>query len=284
MAKRKAARTARKAATRAAGTRTRRSRSRKTGAARTKSRQRTAAKTARKRAGASPTRTRAATKPARARVASKATRTRTATKTARTRVAPKTARARAVTKPSATTIAKSTLTAAAQAVKQVVARTATAVADLMPRADARPDAIELLERDHRRLEALLAQGEETTERAVTRRAEILESLTTLLNAHEMIEEKLLYPALKPHAEARAIVLEGYQEHHVADLIVTELHAMDRTDERWGAKFKVLKENIEHHIEEEEGEMFKTARSVMSREQLQELGARMEDMKTAALAR
>ena len=49
------------------------------------------------------------------------------------------------------------------------------------------------------------------------------------------------PALKEHKNARDIVLEGYQEHHVADVLVGELHEMDVTDERWGAKFKVLKE-------------------------------------------
>jgi hypothetical protein len=56
-----------------------------------------------------------------------------------------------------------------------------------------------------------------------------------------------YPALRAHPEAKDIVLEGYQEHHVADLIVKELHAVQKDDEQWGAKFKVLKENIEHHI-------------------------------------
>ena len=74
------------------------------------------------------------------------------------------------------------------------------------------------------------------------------------------------------------MLEGYQEHHVADLIVNELHRLAKDNEQWGAKFKVLKENIEHHIEEEEGNMFKTARAVLSREELQDLGARMAEMK------
>jgi hemerythrin-like domain-containing protein len=96
--------------------------------------------------------------------------------------------------------------------------------------------------------------------------------------HELIEEKILYPALKPHAEARDVVLEGYQEHHVADLLVKELHQLATDDEKWGAKFKVLKESIEHHIEEEEEEMFRTARAVLSRDELHELGARMKAMK------
>ena len=156
-----------------------------------------------------------------------------------------------------------------------------AVSQLTPWGESPADAISLLEADHRRLEKLLAEGEDTTERAVNRRTELLKTITAELNAHELIEEKLFYPALKSHPEGKDLVLEGYQEHHVVDVIVSELHAMPRGDERWGAKFKVLKENIEHHIEEEEGEMFKTARSVMSRPELEDLGARMQAMKASA---
>ena len=83
-------------------------------------------------------------------------------------------------------------------------------------------------------------------------------------------------------EAKDIVLEGFQEHHVADLIVKELHTTALDNERWGAKFKVLKENIEHHIQEEEGPMFRTARGVMSRDELLQLGAQMARMKAEAL--
>jgi hemerythrin-like domain-containing protein len=135
--------------------------------------------------------------------------------------------------------------------------------------------------DHRRLEDLLKRGEDTTERAVKGRAELLDILASQLIVHELIEEQVLYPALKGHPEAKAIVLESYQEHHVADLIVKELKGLRKDDERWGAKFKVLKENIEHHIEEEEGTMFRIARGVLAREELQELGARMAAMKASA---
>ena len=61
----------------------------------------------------------------------------------------------------------------------------------------------------------------------------------------------------------------------------ELELTPVTDEQWGAKFKVMKENIEHHIEEEEGEMFKQARQVFSAEELDELGARMMELKQAS---
>jgi hemerythrin-like domain-containing protein len=166
-------------------------------------------------------------------------------------------------------------------VKGAFAAAVATVARRMPGAAADLDAITLLETDHRRLEDLLAQGEDTTERAKTTRRELLNTLTAELAVHELIEEKVLYPALAKHAEARDIVLEGFQEHHVADLIVRELHDVATDDEQWGAKFKVLKENLEHHIEEEEGPMFRTARGVMSQEELQVLAARMSRMKQDA---
>lgn len=168
---------------------------------------------------------------------------------------------------------------AATAIRGAVAGAVAAVAGRLPWTGAGTDALTLLETDHRRMEDLLKQGEETTERAVQGRSQLLDTLTAELNLHEMIEERILYPALKDHPEAKDIVLEGYQEHHIADVIVRELHQVARDDERWGAKFKVLKENIEHHIEEEEGKMFRTARAVLSREELQKLGARMAAMKT-----
>jgi hemerythrin HHE cation binding domain-containing protein len=203
------------------------------------------------------------------------------TKTARRKTAARAAATRA-TRRRATSKPPSTLGSVATAARGVVAGAVAAVSQRLPWASGEPDAITLLEIDHRRLENLLEQGEETTERAIKGRTELLNTLTAELNAHELIEEKLLYPALKEHPQAKDIVLEGYQEHHVADVIVRELHQVGKGDERWGAKFKVLKENIEHHIKEEEGEMFRTARAVLSREQLQNLGARMTTMKAKAL--
>jgi hemerythrin-like domain-containing protein len=145
------------------------------------------------------------------------------------------------------------------------------------------NALTLLMDDHKALKKLLSRGEDTTERAVKTRHELLDRVTTELRAHEKIEEDILYPALKEHPKAKDIVLEGYQEHHVADLLIKELHATDVTDERWGAKFKVLTEGIEHHIEEEEGDMFKKARDIFSTAELNELGERMEALKERVLA-
>ena len=166
----------------------------------------------------------------------------------------------------------------AQMVGGTVGRVVQRVAGSLPWSTDENDPLALLEADHRRFEDLLTEGEDTTERAVKQRTKLLDTLTAELNVHELIEEKVLYPALKPHAEARDIVLEGYQEHHVADLLVNELHQLARDNEQWGAKFKVLKESLEHHIEEEESHMFPSARQVLTREELQGLGARMRALK------
>jgi len=171
----------------------------------------------------------------------------------------------------------------AQMVGGTVGRVVQRVAGSLPWSADENDPLALLETDHRRFEDLLKQGQDTTERAVKQRTNLLDTLTAELNVHELIEEKVLYPALKPHAEARDIVLEGYQEHHVADLLVKELHQLARDNEQWGAKFKVLKESLEHHIEEEESQMFPAARQVLTREELQALGARMRAMKKDAEA-
>jgi hypothetical protein len=140
------------------------------------------------------------------------------------------------------------------------------------------DALALLKEDHDRVRKLLDEGEATTERAEKGRTELFTKLKAELEIHERIEEEVFYPALKAHPKARELALEGYEEHHVVDQILSELEQTDPTDEQWTAKFKVAKENLEHHIEEEEGDMFKAARSAFSKEELEELGARMQELK------
>jgi hemerythrin-like domain-containing protein len=145
------------------------------------------------------------------------------------------------------------------------------------------DAIALLKADHDKVKKLLSELETTTERGVKTRAELFSTIKGELTVHEIIEEEIFYPELKAHPKAKDIVLEGFQEHHVVDLLMKELEELDVTDETWGAKAIVMKENIEHHIEEEEGEMFKTARSVFDKAELDDLGVRMAARKTSAAA-
>jgi hemerythrin HHE cation binding domain-containing protein len=143
------------------------------------------------------------------------------------------------------------------------------------------NALTLLEDDHKKMRRLLDELESTTERGVRTREELYSTIKGELTIHELIEEEIFYPALKDHPKAKDIVLEGYEEHHVVDLLMAELEGLDVDDESWGAKAKVMKENVEHHMEEEEGEMFKQARSVFERAELDELGERMAARKTEA---
>lgn len=140
------------------------------------------------------------------------------------------------------------------------------------------DALQLLKEDHEKVKRMLEDLDATSERAEKTRTETFTRLRHDLTIHETIEEEILYPALKEFAKTKDITLEAFEEHHVVDLIVAELEATPVTDETWGAKLTVMKENLEHHIEEEEDEMFKQARQVMDHNELVELGDQMDARK------
>ena len=145
------------------------------------------------------------------------------------------------------------------------------------------DALTLLKDDHQKMRKLLSELESTTERGVKTREDLYAQIKSELTVHEIIEEEIFYPALKDHPKAKDIVLEAYEEHHVVDLLMGELESLDVSDPTWGAKAIVMKENIEHHIEEEEGEMFTQARQVFDRQELEDLGEQMAARKTSAQA-
>ncbi|MEA2623144.1 MAG: hypothetical protein QOH61_2054 [Chloroflexota bacterium] len=144
------------------------------------------------------------------------------------------------------------------------------------------DAIELLMADHRKVEKIMEELESTTERGVKTREELFRRLKLELTVHEIVEETIFYPALKAHPKAKDIVLEGYEEHHVVDMVMEEIAEVPYDDETWGAKAKVMIENIQHHIEEEEGEMFKQARQAFDRDELEQLGEQMATRKETAM--
>jgi len=143
------------------------------------------------------------------------------------------------------------------------------------------DALKLLKEDHDRVKKMLAEGESTTERGEKTREELFARLKSDLEIHERMEEEVLYPALKSHPKARDLALEGYEEHHVVDTILAELEQTPPSDEQWGAKFKVAKENLEHHIEEEETQMFPKARNAFSEDELEQMGQRMAEIRQLA---
>lgn len=145
------------------------------------------------------------------------------------------------------------------------------------------DAITMLKTDHDEMKQLLKRLEETTGRDgdAKTRERLFATIKGELTVHEIIEEEIFYPELKGHPKAKDLVLEGYQEHHVVDLLMGELEGLPVEDETWGAKAQVMQENIEHHIAEEEDEMFKVARQVFEADELDALGDRMEQRRQSA---
>jgi hypothetical protein len=144
------------------------------------------------------------------------------------------------------------------------------------------DALKLLEADHEKVKKILSDLDSTTERGVKTREELFTKVRQELVIHEAIEEEIFYPALKEHPKAKEIVLEAYEEHHVVDQVMAEIDGLPFDDETWGAKLTVMKENVEHHIEEEEDEMWTQARQVFDDSELEELGTRMEARKEELL--
>jgi len=148
------------------------------------------------------------------------------------------------------------------------------------------DAIALLKQDHTLVKDLLEQLADSTSRAVKKRGELLQQIHINLKAHTTIEEEIFYPAFKEAGkkEEEKMYYEALEEHRAAeDLVLPDLMKTDPATEQFSGRAKVLKELIEHHIEEEEQEMFKDAKKLLSKDELNELGARMETRKAELLA-
>jgi hemerythrin superfamily protein len=144
------------------------------------------------------------------------------------------------------------------------------------------DALTLLEQDHQKVKKLMGEIEKTTERGTKTRQELFSKLVEELTIHEKIEEQIFYPAVKERATTKQLeelVTESYEEHHFVDVVKAEIEGTPFEAEEWAAKFKVMMENIEHHaFEEEEGKMFPKVRRAFKKDELEDLGAQMEELK------
>jgi hemerythrin superfamily protein len=144
------------------------------------------------------------------------------------------------------------------------------------------DAIVILKDDHKTIKKLFKEFQSAGENASTAKARIVKRIVEELTVHTYLENEVMYPEVrKLLPDLEDDVLESYEEHHVADLITTELWAMDAADERFDAKATVLIENVTHHIEEEEKDWFPKVREGLTRKQLQDLGTRMNELREQA---
>ena len=142
--------------------------------------------------------------------------------------------------------------------------------------------LQVLKKDHDEVKALLKQLANTGERAAKKRAQIFTKIKTELTAHSHAEERVFYQPLKEHEEAKDDALEGDVEHKLVERLMEEMAREPMGEETWTAKATVLKELVEHHVKEEEGEFFKKARKLFDKQTLEEMGAEMQAEKKKEL--
>lgn len=135
------------------------------------------------------------------------------------------------------------------------------------------NAIELLKSQHREVEALFKQIEGAGDKAHAAKKRIFSEIGAKLITHATIEEKIFYPEGKDVDED--MTLEAYEEHALVRSLIKKISNTEPADESFMAKVTVLKEMVEHHVEEEEKEYFPECQKAFGKEKLETLGEELE---------
>ncbi|HXD34929.1 MAG TPA: hemerythrin domain-containing protein [Pyrinomonadaceae bacterium] len=133
------------------------------------------------------------------------------------------------------------------------------------------DAFELLKADHKKVAELFDLLETASGK---KKLDVLKRIKSELEVHTHVEETIFYPALEKPEETHDLTLEAYEEHNVIKTLLAELSGARSATDEWQAKAKVLRENVEHHVDEEENELFGKADDALSDEEIELLGERM----------
>ena len=148
------------------------------------------------------------------------------------------------------------------------------------------NALTFLKQDHQNIEALFSRFEELASGNGTKaKGDVVQKIIEHLSVHAVAEEQVLYPAVREAlSEETPLVLEALEEHHAVKVMLAEIEKMPPTAERFDAKVKVVIENVRHHVQEEENELFPKIREAMTVQQLEELGEALDKAKEAAPTR
>lgn len=147
------------------------------------------------------------------------------------------------------------------------------------------EATALLKKDHAAVKALFKKFEATGDRAEQSKQRLFDEIKSELDTHAAIEEEIFYPAMQKvrSKEVQDMVLEAIEEHKVVKTLLAEIAELKPSDVEFDAKMKVMQENVEHHADEEEEEMFPKAEEHLSEERRAELGEQMESRREALKA-
>jgi hemerythrin-like domain-containing protein len=149
-----------------------------------------------------------------------------------------------------------------------------------------PDAIALLKEDHERVSGLLEKLEKSAKKGGDDQLEIFEQIAEELRVHAQIEEEIFYPAYRAAVEKKEdtkLYFEALEEHDLVVEVIDKARGEDPESEEFAAKGKVLKDLVEHHVEEEEGEMFPRARKALEKADLMALAEEMEARREELMA-
>src|ERR1044071_2184393 len=138
------------------------------------------------------------------------------------------------------------------------------------------DALALLKTDHKKVAELFEQAKQTE--GTKEQWILFGKIKRELEVHTHIEETVFYPKLRQYEELQDMVLEAYEEHKQVKTLIREIEGLVEDSDKLAAKLKVMGENVEHHVDEEENDMFPEVRTVMSEEELEELGAQLRAAK------
>ena len=136
--------------------------------------------------------------------------------------------------------------------------------------------------DHAKARRMLKELCQTDESECERRIALFADLKSELMIHQHVEEAVVYERLKEIADTRPDALEAINEHHIVDTLLEELDDMTKDNDRWTAKLGVLRELVEHHMEEEEGEFFDHAKEVVDDDLARRMAEDFQRKKRAGL--
>lgn len=129
---------------------------------------------------------------------------------------------------------------------------------------------DVLKQDHEKARYLFDKAEKSGKKQIAALQKLFTQLEEELMLHMEGEERFFYSALEKNEEIRDMVLRSYEEHQVAKTLIGTFTSLAVDDERWAAKMQVLSEIVEHHMQEEEREVFKLARKALGKEQQHEI--------------
>jgi len=140
------------------------------------------------------------------------------------------------------------------------------------------DVFQLLIKDHEEVKKIFGRLSRLKEDDADQRLELFETLNRELTLHARAEEKFFYPILKDVKATQDVALEAVEEHRVVKNLLHALERNDKNTKEWEAKLKVLEEIVEHHVKEEQDEMFVKARQIIDPDQAKKIAERIKNFK------